>query len=160
MRRQAPTDGESQVLSIECERDQWAKRVATYECALAPHLIKEQKLAEAKARKTEQKRAIAELRATVASVNGKTRKMGARVKAKLSKQIHCAYCGGGLGSAAHADHIYPVCKGGRSVERNMVLVCAGCNTRKGTLTLAAFIKTYHLSRQDIEKRLTDLGKEF
>jgi hypothetical protein len=42
----------------------------------------------------------------------------------------------------------------------MVNVCTACNVKKGTLTLAAFIRRYDLSREEIERRLMALGKDF
>ena len=57
-------------------------------------------------------------------------------------------------------HIYPVSKGGRSTLRNMVYVCGSCNVRKGTLTLVGFIRKFDLDREEIERRLRDLGKEW
>lgn len=66
----------------------------------------------------------------------------------------------GLGDEPHADHIYPVSKGGRSMPKNMVYVCAPCNSQKINLTLAGFIKKYNLDRDEIERRLQELGKEF
>ena len=76
------------------------------------------------------------------------------------KQTHCPYCGGGLGAQPHADHIYPVAKGGLSTIANMVLVCAECNNKKAEHTLTAFIRLYGLDRGAIETRLTELGKDF
>jgi 5-methylcytosine-specific restriction endonuclease McrA len=99
-------------------------------------------------------------RAAVASAMGKTREHADSVKRSLRKDHDCPYCGGGLGDQPHADHVYPVSKGGRSVAVNMVYVCAACNVKKSDMTLAAFIATYRLDRDAIESRLQRLGKEY
>lgn len=101
-----------------------------------------------------------ELRAAAAAVAKETRKVGATVKRKLARQPWCPYCGGSLGEGPHVDHVYPVSKGGRSVPRNMVYVCAKCNSMKSNLTLAGFIAKYDLDRDGIEARLGELRKEF
>jgi 5-methylcytosine-specific restriction endonuclease McrA len=78
----------------------------------------------------------------------------------LTMQPWCPYCGGQLGLAPHADHIYPISKGGKSVIENLVFVCSDCNNRKRDLTIAMFIRKYALDRGVIEGRLEQLGKEF
>jgi len=60
----------------------------------------------------------------------------------------------------HADHIYPVSKGGQSRAENMVNVCAQCNSKKSDLTLSTFIEQNGLDRVRIERNLNSLGKEF
>ena len=82
------------------------------------------------------------------------------VKRRLASNTECPYCGDFLDSDAHADHIYPVSKGGESRAKNMVLVCATCNLKKGKLTLQGFIRKYNLDRDEIEARLESMGKEF
>ena len=109
---------------------------------------------EAKKRKAEADRAA------VASATGKAREHADNVKRSLRKDHDCPYCGSGLGDQPHADHIYPLSKGGRSVSVNMVYVCAVCNNRKGDMTLATFVATYRLDRDTIETRLQRLGKEY
>lgn len=125
-----------------------------------PHLKREERQKEVQQKKELQKQRIDELRAAAASANGTTRKLGSKVRNRIAKQQQCPYCGGSLGLTPHADHIYPVSKGGRSVERNMVFVCAPCNTNKAHLTLAAFIKNFNLNREAIEARLTTMEKDF
>ena len=98
--------------------------------------------------------------AAVASALGKARDHAENVKRALRKDHDCPYCGNGLGAQPHADHIYPVSKGGRSVSANMVYVCAVCNVKKGDMTLAAFIATQRLDRDVIEQRLQRLRKEY
>ena len=98
--------------------------------------------------------------AQVAEVLGKSRQLAATVKSKLPRHHPCPYCGGSLGENPHADHIYPVSKGGQSRPQNMVYVCYRCNMKKGDHTLANFIYRYKLDRDIIERRLRQLGKEF
>jgi len=82
------------------------------------------------------------------------------IKERIRGQHCCPYCGGSLGEVPHADHIYPVSKGGRSTERNMIYVCSGCNKKKSDLTLTAFVRRYNLDREVIEERLRLMGKDF
>jgi 5-methylcytosine-specific restriction endonuclease McrA len=88
------------------------------------------------------------------------RQIAKGVKRNLVDNKDCPYCGHILESNAHADHIYPLAKGGESTTRNMVLVCADCNSKKSALTLQAFIKKFSLNRDQIEERLEALGKDF
>lgn len=124
-------------------RKQWAARVR-----------------QAMAVKLKKKARTEELKAAAASGTEAARRLGHAVKQQLTRDTHCPYCCNPLGEEPHADHIYPIAKGGRSVRRNMVLVCASCNTRKGHLTLTAFILKYGLSREGIEERLAGLDKDF
>jgi 5-methylcytosine-specific restriction endonuclease McrA len=140
----------SQIAKIE-------STIVTYEYALAPHVKRKE---EVQRKKELQRQRIAELRAAAASASGTTRRLGSKVRDRIARQEQCPYCGGPLGLTPHADHIYPVSKGGRSVERNMVFACSPCNAGKGDLTLTAFIKAFHLDREAIETRLAALGKEF
>ena len=103
---------------------------------------------------------VVELRAQAAASLGKTRQRGSVVRRRLPTNHPCPYCGGSLGEDYHTDHIYPVSKGGQSSLRNMVNVCRTCNARKGTMTLATFIRDYGLNQQEIERRLLALGKDF
>jgi 5-methylcytosine-specific restriction endonuclease McrA len=134
--------------------------IGAYERALVPHVRREERLAQERAKKEAQKQRIAELRAAAATVTAESRELAAKLRRKMAKQGCCPYCGGELGDIPHADHIYPVSKGGRSVERNLVFVCSTCNVKKSKLTLAAFIRTYQFDRDAIEARLTAMGKDF
>ncbi|MDA7506634.1 HNH endonuclease, partial [Akkermansiaceae bacterium] len=96
-------------------------------------------------------------KALLASAAGTSRNLAASIKRKLVKGHPCPYCGKSLGSDFHADHIYPVIKGGLSTIQNMVNVCSSCNLAKGDLTLSAFIKKLDLNRNEIESRLENLG---
>jgi 5-methylcytosine-specific restriction endonuclease McrA len=96
-----------------------------------------------------------------AAESTKTKRQIAKgVKRSLADNKECPYCGAGLSSATHADHIYPLAKGGESTKKNMVLVCFDCNSKKSSLTLRAFIIKYNLDRDTIERRLEALGKDF
>jgi len=118
------------------------------------------KLEEAAAPKRRRSDSLEQLRAAAAANASETRKLAATVKRKLDQQPWCPYCGGSLGVDPHADHIYPVAKGGRSVLANMVYACAGCNSKKTNLTLTTFIRKFTLDRAAIESRLQLLGKDF
>lgn len=118
------------------------------------------KLEEAVSRKRRKKDSLIELRAAAALNAIETRQAGATVRRRLTRQPWCPYCGGPLGSDPHADHIYPVSKGGRSVPKNMVYVCAQCNSTKKNLTLTGFVRKFSLDRAAIEGRLEQLNKEF
>jgi 5-methylcytosine-specific restriction endonuclease McrA len=118
------------------------------------------KVEEATARKRRKKDVIIELRAAAAASATESRKVGSSVRRKLNKQPWCPYCGGPLGPDSNADHIYPLSKGGRSVPKNMVYVCSECNSMKGTLTLSGFVRKHGLDRDEIERRLDELGKEY
>jgi 5-methylcytosine-specific restriction endonuclease McrA len=87
------------------------------------------------------------------------RRIGASVKRRLVSNEECPYCGVFLDDNAHADHIYPISKGGESRKKNMVLVCVSCNLKKGNLTLQGFIRKYNLDRDEVESRLESLGKD-
>ena len=101
-----------------------------------------------------------ELRNRAAQNSTQIRDAAHIIKDRIKAQHCCPYCGGHLGESPHADHIYPVSKGGRSTERNMVYVCARCNEDKSDLTLSAFIRHYNLDRDAIEARLSRMGKDF
>lgn len=105
------------------------------------------------------------LRAVAAAHVGKQRDEANKIKSGLKKQLHthkeCPYCWEILNpDDAHADHIYPIAKGGLSTTKNMVYVCSKCNSRKGTMTLSKFALKYKLDREVIEMVLEELGKDF
>jgi len=101
-----------------------------------------------------------DLRNRAATNSVQIREVAGIVKERIGEQDYCPYCGGDLGESPHADHIYPVSKGGRSTVKNMVYVCASCNMAKLDMTLSTFIRAHNLNREEIEARLTRLGKEF
>ncbi|MCP3686196.1 MAG: HNH endonuclease [bacterium] len=98
--------------------------------------------------------------AKAASLDLKTRQHAQKVKkifSQLRKFPLCPYCQNDLGNTPHADHIYPVAKGGLSTIENMVYICAGCNRMKSDLTLREFILKYNLERDEVEKILEKLS---
>jgi hypothetical protein len=102
--------------------------------------------------------------AAAAAHFGKTRDLADRIKIALRAQLdgspNCPYCGLPLGDAIHADHIYPVSKGGLSTTENMVLICEQCNLKKGAKTLREFIRENNFDTGSIESALELLGKRF
>ncbi len=117
---------------------------------------KEQRAAQ---KRIEKEKNIA-IMARVAKAEGKTRGLAVSVKSILPKDHPCPYCGHDLGESPHADHIYPVVRGGLSSIKNMVYVCADCNAYKRDKTLRMFIQEFGLDRDFIEENLIKLGKEF
>lgn len=114
-------------------------------------------------RKTRERERMAHLRAEAAKNLREVRDLGASIRRRLESQKDCPYCDRPLPldkAKVHADHIYPVSKGGRSVIRNMVLVCAACNAEKEDLTLRAFLEATGRNRLAVEARLKLLGKDF
>lgn len=83
------------------------------------------------------------IKALAAAHIGKSRQRAAIIKNGLLVQITliscCPYCGNSLGSSPHADHIYPVSRGGLSTADNMIYVCQKCNSKKSDKTLLEFI---------------------
>lgn len=85
------------------------------------------------------------VKALAAAHTNKTRQLAVSVKSRLSEQKNllecCPYCCNDLGDYPHADHIYPVAKGGLSTVENMVYVCQQCNAKKSDKTLFDFINS-------------------
>jgi len=113
----------------------------------------------------EKKEHIDTLKAKAAAADKKSRQLAISVKRKISNQIKilnvCPYCGDMLNiDTAHADHIYPVSKGGQSTRKNMVYVCDRCNLKKKDFTLNKFIQISGYKREDIENRLDLLHKDY
>lgn len=52
----------------------------------------------------------------------------------------CLYCGAGLSSGFHIDHMTPLSRGGSNWPCNLALACAGCNLRKWNRTAEEFIE--------------------
>ncbi len=110
----------------------------------------------------EEKRKL--LEAAAAAHFGRTREKADAIKHNLSGQVNiypnCPYCDGVLGEQPHADHIFPVSRGGLSTPDNLVLVCDICNSKKTNKTLREFIISENLDRTRIERVLIMLGKRF
>ncbi len=120
-------------------------------------------LRELKKRETTKKKKLKheELKVRAKRNEDEIRKMAQGVRRALFEDgARCPYCYKALGADPHADHIYPVSKGGLSVVENMVMVCSSCNLKKTNLTLREFIGKYRLDREEIERRLDELGKRF
>jgi len=113
---------------------------------------------------TARKKKEQKLKAYAAAHHGKTRDLADSVKKQISDQLeqhpNCPYCFGKMGNSPHADHLYPVSKGGLSTKENMVMICEKCNMDKGDLTLREFIKKNELNSNKIENILEKLGKKF
>lgn len=72
------------------------------------------------------------------AVSDLTRKDIDRLKAEATR---CAYCGSPLrhDGGVQVDHMVPLCRGGEHSFRNIVVVCASCNSRKATLGFAEWV---------------------
>lgn len=81
-----------------------------------------------------------------------------KAKAELhrAQKGRCMYCGRKPGLAyMHADHKKPLALGGSNSKRNFQMICAACNSRKGSMMDGAFRRKYKLtpSRQAKEPPL-------
>jgi 5-methylcytosine-specific restriction endonuclease McrA len=144
-------------LSIAASIDHNRREISRLEASLAAESEKATQLAISRQRKQAREEAT---RARAAAHDDASRVLAAQLKKRMSRQNCCPYCGDVLGADVHADHIYPVSKGGLSTPGNLVFVCGPCNTRKRDMTLAAFIRAFELNREEIESRLSKLGKDF
>lgn len=104
-------------------------------------------------------------KAKIAAYDKKSREKSSTIKRKLGNQLKiyskCPYCHCDIDlDNAHADHIYPIKKGGQSSSRNMVYVCSSCNLKKGQLTLRNFLKMNNINEKLTYEILEKLGKEF
>jgi 5-methylcytosine-specific restriction endonuclease McrA len=129
-----------------------------------------QKLIAAKISAAEQERDIRHqklehTKARAAAYDNKQRQQAKSIRQLLRSQLTilpiCPYCEAPLTlDAAHADHIYPVAKGGLSTRSNMVFICSSCNVGKGRLTLRTFIRKAGLDEEAVHENLEQLGKDF
>ena len=107
---------------------------------------------------------VGKYKAYAAAYFDESRKLATSVKNEMHGQegivTGCPYCGSLLDDIPHADHIYPITKGGLSVKENMVYVCSKCNLRKSGMTLREFIEKTGLKRTLVEANLKKLGKTF
>ena len=121
------------------------------------HVAQEEKL-------TKEKDKADKYKAHAYAYQDKSRELADEIKKELKSQtdifINCPYCEQPLGEIPHADHIYPVSKGGLSTKENMVYVCEKCNLEKRDLTLREFIKKKDFNRSKIEENLEKLHKQF
>jgi len=117
-----------------------------------------------KAREKKAEEEVGKYKAYAAAYFDETRKQGASVRKELHNQEEtvkgCPYCGSELDEVPHADHIWPISKGGLSNKDNMVFVCSKCNLKKSDLTLREFVNKHNMDRDFIERNLDKLGKKF
>lgn len=103
-------------------------------------------------------------KAYAAAYFDESRKLAVSVRKELHDQEKklkgCPYCGESLDEIPHADHIWPLAKGGLSKKRNMVFVCSKCNLKKSDLTLREFCVRFGMNRDLIEHNLVLLDKDF
>ena len=76
----------------------------------------------------------------------------------------CPYCGNYfegnvLNRTVELDHIYPVSKGGQSVNENLVFICSDCNSKKSNDTLIIFCNKNNYEYDAVIKNLLRLGKD-
>jgi 5-methylcytosine-specific restriction endonuclease McrA len=121
------------------------------------------KNAELKIEKEKQKEAENKrIKALAAAHTGKTRQLATNVKNQLKQQTSlisgCPYCGGSLGETPHADHIYPVARGGLSTADNMIYVCQKCNIKKSDKTVYEFVREAKLNLNQVLTNIEILGK--
>jgi|LauGreDrversion4_1035100.scaffolds.fasta_scaffold92833_1 5-methylcytosine-specific restriction endonuclease McrA len=121
------------------------------------------KNAELKIEKEKQKEAENKrIKALAAAHTGKTRQLATNVKNQLKQQTSlisgCPYCGGSLGETPHADHIYPVARGGLSTADNMIYVCQRCNIKKSDKTVYEFVREAKLNLNQVLTNIEILGK--
>jgi 5-methylcytosine-specific restriction endonuclease McrA len=124
--------------------------------ALDARQAREQQAAERHKRQEERRKQQVALAATRIE---KQRELAEGVKRNLSRDHPCPYCGQELGELPHADHIYPVSKGGLSVPYNMVLACQSCNRKKGDMPIMDFIFAHSLDVTSIITTLRKMGKK-
>lgn len=93
-----------------------------------------------------------------AALDGKSRSNARSVADTIPKTKWCPYCGGPLGTEPHADHIYPVSKGGLSIKENIVWCCSQCNLRKSDKGLTSFLSEIGAEIGPVLEKLKKLGK--
>ena len=101
-----------------------------------------------------------QVKAQADAYRGDIREQSETIKRRLKITHDCPYCGENLGTDYHADHIYPVSKGGLSTTQNMVNVCRSCNQEKAGFTLRQFCEKNSLNESEIAECLNSLGKEY
>lgn len=70
-------------------------------------------------------------------------------RSKLEEQDHkCAYCGGEIPDmkSAHADHIIPWSKGGKTEYGNLQILCVKCNCKKSAEQEAANTREFSIKQ--------------
>jgi hypothetical protein len=106
---------------------------------------------------------LEELRARAAITSHEKRRGTRKHRSTFAEQLkidqNCPYCGNSLMfDEAHIDHIYPIAKGGQTVSRNLIFVCARCNLKKSDHTVREFARRNELDYEKICLCLEKLGK--
>lgn len=96
--------------------------------------------------------------AKASALDAKTRQRASTKKNKLKITETCPYCDGPLGNDGHADHIYPVKRGGLSTIENMVYCCQTCNSLKGDKGLVEFLMMQGFDINAVYETLRSMGK--
>jgi 5-methylcytosine-specific restriction endonuclease McrA len=66
---------------------------------------------------------------------------------------HCVYCGEQFEpEALTVDHVQPRMRGGDRSGGNLVTACGGCNARKGSMRLSAFLRLDAVAREEFFAR--------
>ena len=155
-------DTEGLVRYCEAEGSLRSVRVAGIEKELKARLAldarsaREREAAERRQRQEERRKQQAALAAVRLE---KQRELAESVRRKLPRDHPCPYCGQELGTSPHADHIYPVSRGGLSVISNMVFVCQICNQNKADMPIIDFADAHSLDLMAIVTKLRWLGKK-
>lgn len=102
--------------------------------------------------------------ATVAAYHGEARTGTATIRRDFMRAAPddwtCPYCNSENDiSSCHADHIWPISRGGMTVPQNMVLICQNCNLTKADNTLRVFARNNDLDYDQICSRLEAMGKD-
>lgn len=96
----------------------------------------------------------------IAKVKKQSRENAALLKNKLEITKKCPYCMKNIGKTPHADHIYPLSKGGQETIENMIMVCSTCNLKKSNKSLYTFCIENGFDFNAISKRLREMDKDF
>ena len=147
-----PESSWREIATLERELKEVQREAGPYRTALSRIRKKE-----TEARKTAR---AASYKAAHDAFIGRARDGAQSIRHGLATNHPCPYCGRQLGSNPHADHIFPVSKGGRSIVANMVMVCSACNSKKAGQTLGRFIDEWKLDRDSICAALRSLGRDY
>ena len=53
--------------------------------------------------------------------------------------LTCVYCGTDVSDGYHLEHKRPISRGGTNAKENLDISCAGCNMKKGIMTVREFV---------------------